>query len=268
MGEQTSSGGTQVARTEPPAYQLPYLQEGLEQSRGLFGQGAPEQYGGNTVIPFASQTEDALGLQEARARSGSPVTSAAQQYVTSSLDGSQFGGNPQLDATFNRAARQSRGVLESEFARAGRNIGAAAPARADMLTDLATSIYGGAYEADRNRQQNSLAYASPLAEQDYRDISALRGVGSEVEAQTGQVIDDSVRRHEYEQQAPNVLLDQYLNRISGQQGSNTTTQLPDVYRNRGAGAVGGALGGAMLGDQLGGYGGWGSVIGGLLGAYG
>lgn len=268
MSEETSSGGTQVQRTEPPAYQLPYLQEGLEQSRGLFGQGAPQQYQGNTVVPFASQTEDALGMQEARARAGSPVVGAAQNYVTDSLNGSQFGGNPQLDATFNRAARQSRGVLESEFARAGRNIGAAAPARADMLTDLATGIYGGAYENDRNRQQNSLAYASPLAEQDYRDISALRGVGGEVEAQTGQIIDDSVARHNYEQQAPGANLDQYLGRISGQQGQTSTTQLPDVYRNRGAGAVGGALGGYALGDALGDYGGWGALLGGILGGYG
>lgn len=262
MGDHTTTGGTQTVRTEPPAYQLPYLQEGLDQSRGLFAQGAPEQYQGNTIVPFAPQTEQALGMQEQRAVNGSPVTNAAKDYVTGSLNGSQFGGNPQLDATFQRAAQQSRGTLDSEFARGGRNIGASAPARADMLTDLATSIYGGAYENDRNRQQNSLQYASPLAQQDYTDIAALRGVGQEVEGQAGQVIDDNVNRFNYEQQAPQQQLDQYLGRISGQQGQTSTTQLPPQYQNRTAGAAGGAL----LGSQYGG--GWGALLGGLLGAYG
>jgi len=266
MGTETVEGGTQVTRSEPPAYQLPYLTEGLEYARGLFAEGPPEQYQGNTVVPFASQTEDALAMQEARARGGSPVTRAAQGYVTDSLSGAHIGGNPWLDATFDRAARQSRGVLESEFARAGRDIGAAAPARADMLTDLATTIYGGAYDADRNRQQQSLAFASPLAEQDYRDIAALRGVGGEVEAQTGQIIDDAVRRHDYEQQVPGQWLDQYLGRVSGNMGQTSTTQLPPQHVNRGAGAAGGALAGYSLGGDQ--WGGWGALLGGLLGAYG
>jgi hypothetical protein len=261
MSEESSSGGTQVQTTQPPAYQLPYLQEGLQQARGLLGQGAPQQYQGNTVIPFASQTERALGLQEQRALNGSPVTQAAQQYVTGSLNGSQMGQNPYLDATFNRAALATQNQLSSEFARSGRNVGAAEPLRSQQLNDLATGIYGGAYENDRNRQQQTLGYAIPLAEQDYRDISALRGVGGEVEAQTGQIIDDAQRRFDYEQNAPGMALDQYLSRISGNQGSTTTTQLPPQYRNRAAGALGGALAGYQLGDGSG----WASLLGGLLG---
>jgi|SRR5688572_25256103 len=259
MGTESSSGGTQVQTTQPPSYQLPYLQEGLQQSRALLGQGAPQQYQGNTIVPFAPQTEQALGLQEQRALGGSPVTSAAQQYVTSSLNGSQMGQNPYLDSTFNRAADQVQNRIQSGFAGAGRNIEAGRGLAAQEMNSLASQIYGGAYENDRNRQQQSLNYAIPLAEQDYRDISALRGVGSEVEAQAGQVIDDSVRRFDYEQNAPGMMLDQYLNRISGNQGQTSTTQLPPVYRNRTAGAAGGALAGYQLG------GGWGALLGGLLG---
>jgi hypothetical protein len=263
MSEESSSGGTQVQTTQPPAYQLPYLQEGLQQARGLLGQGAPQQYQGNTVVPFAPQTEQALGLQEHRALRGSPVTSAAQQYVTGSLNGSQMGQNPYLDATFNRAADQVQNRIQSGFAGSGRNIEAGRPLAAQEMNALATSIYGGAYENDRNRQQASLGYAIPLAEQDYRDISALRGVGGEVEAQSGQIIDDAARRFDYEQQAPGMMLDQYLGRISGNQGQTTTTQLPPQYRNRSAGAAGGALAGYQLGGDQ--YGGWGALLGGLLG---
>jgi hypothetical protein len=262
MGTETVNGGTQVSRSEPPGYQLPYLREGLDHARQMYGQGPPQQYGGNTVVPFASQTERALGLQEQRALNGSPVTSAAQNYVTGSLNGSQFGGNPQLDNTFNRAAMATQGQLASQFAGSGRNVDQSQFLRGQQLNDLATSIYGGAYENDRNRQQATLSHAIPLAQQDYQDIAALRGVGGEVEAQSGQVIDDAVRRHDYNNAMPSQWLDQYLNRISGQQGQTTTTQLPPQYQNRTAGAAGGALAGYGLG------GGWGALLGGLLGGYG
>ena len=278
-----SGGNSGITRVEPPSYQLPYLQEGLGYARGLFGEGGPEQYTGNTVVPFAPQTEQALGLMADRATQGSPVIDAAQGYVQRGLSTpvtSEFGGatNPYLDATFNRAAQQSRNVLSSEFARGGRNIDASAPARADMLTDLASKIYAPAYESERNRQlqdvtsqranqMGMLSYASPLAEADYRDIAALRGVGAEVEGLSGQYIDDARSRFNYEQMRPEAALDAYLGRISGNLGQ---TQIgPKMERNRGAGALGGAATGASIGSY---FGPWGTAIGavggGVLGGWG
>jgi hypothetical protein len=62
------------------------------------------------------------------------------------------GQNTGLDAAFDYAAQKSRSRLESEFAGGGRNIGAAAPVRGDMLSSLAAQIYAPAYEAERNRE--------------------------------------------------------------------------------------------------------------------
>lgn len=62
------------------------------------------------------------------------------------------GQNPGLDQAFNYAAQKSQNVLDSEYARSGRNTDAAAPARADMLSSLAAQIYAPAYESERNRQ--------------------------------------------------------------------------------------------------------------------
>lgn len=412
MGQSSGSSST-TQRTEPPTYQLPYLQQGIGYSQGLFNEGGPQQYQGNTIVPFAPQTEAALSGIEQRATNGSPVVQAAQNFVTQGLNGqpaSQFGSgsnpyatavnaggqspyggaafndptsnpysnpvatnsaanpyansanpfggasNPYLDATFEQAAQKSRGILDSEFARSGRNISASAPARADMLSDLASKIYAPAYENERNRQlqyqgqltgigaqgyenaraqglqaalqgqqigaqgyesgqgrnlqaalqgqqlgasgfesaqqrqlqaglagqqigaqgyenaqtrslqdllsQRSnqlglLGYASPLAEQDYRDLSALRGVGSEVEGQAGRIIDDNVSRWDFEQNRPEQTLDQYLARISGNMGSTTTINTPTT-RNRTAGALGGAMAGAPLGP-------WGMLGGAVLG---
>jgi hypothetical protein len=262
MSDETSSGGTQVTSIQPPAYQLPFLQQGTQGAANLYAAGGPEQYTGNRVVPFAPQTEAAMAGTVARATNGSPVVGAGQDYVTKSLNGGFMNQNPYLDATFDLAARRSQNRLTSEFARSGRDVSAAAPARADMLTDLATQIYGGAYENDRNRQQGVLPYVNPLAEADYRDLSALGGIGAQVEDMSGRMIEDAASRFEYEQQRPEANLDQFLRRIQGQDlGENQTTQMPDVYRNRLAGALGGGMAGSAL---LGPYGALIGALGGLL----
>lgn len=171
----SSSGSTrQTTTTEPPAFIRPYMEYGAEQSRALYETGGPQYYQGNTVVPFAPQTETALGLTEQRALQGSPVVGAAQNYATRTLNASpssQFGSagnpwatgsnpygsgsNPYLDATFNRAADSVQNRIQSGFAGAGRNIDAGRPVAAQELNDLAAQIYGGDYAAERNRQ---LAY--------------------------------------------------------------------------------------------------------------
>jgi hypothetical protein len=262
-----SQAGSQVTKTEPPSYQLPYLQEGLGYARGLFAEGGPQQYGGNTVVPFAPQTEAALGGIERRATQGSPLTQAGQGYAQDTLQGKYLDqGNPWLDATFNRAAQATQAAGEAQYAGTGRNVQAGAPQRTDMLTGLATQIYGGAFDAERNRQQGVLPYVSPLAEADYRDLAALQGVGGQVEDLSGRYMEDAARRWDTEQNRPGNTLDSYLQRIGGNMGS---TQSTPIYRNRGAGAVGGAVSGAQLGSS---FGPWGTAIGaiggGLLGGYG
>lgn len=261
----SSQQGNQVTKTEPPSYQLPYLQEGLGYARGLFAEGGPQQYSGNTVVPFAPQTEQALHGIEQRATQGSNVTRAGQGLVTDTLNGKFLDQqNPYLQATFDKAAQATQASLEGQFAGTGRNVQASLPARTDMLTSLATQIYGGAYDAERNRQTQALPYVSPLAEADYRDLAALQGVGGQVEDLSGRVIQDQVHRFDTEQNRPGAALDSYLQRISGNMG---LTQSTPIYRNQTAGALGGALAGAQLGSQI--YPGWGTAIGaiggGLLG---
>ena len=99
--------------------------------------------------------------------------------------------------------------------------------------------------------QGTLPFAQGLANQDYFDISQLRGVGSEIENLAGQYAN-----------APGANFDAYLSRILGNgQGSpaSTTSQMSQS-RNREAGALGGALIGNMLFPGLGGI-----IGGGLLG---
>lgn len=270
MGAKPSSTTTSTTTAEPPSYQLPYLQRGLGYAQGMLNQGAPQQYQGSTVVPFSQQTQQAMqGIQQ-RAMAGSPMVRAAQNYVTRNLNAPNPYGNatnPYLDQMFGQAARATQGQLASEYARSGRNVGASAPVRADQLNNLATSIYGGAYDAERNRglqysgqQQGLLAQAPGLAAQDYLDLGQLQGVGSQVEDLAGRYQQDAKARFDYEQQAPQFLLDQYLGRVRGTDyGSSQATRQTAPGGSRIAGGLGGALaGGAMFGP-------WGALGGGLLG---
>lgn len=284
MGSSSSPSRTTTVN-EPPAFIQPYMQYGAQQSRGLYETGGPQYYPGNTVVPFSNQTEQALGLTEQRALQGSPVTDAAQGYATRTLNTtptSQFGNvnNPYLDATFNKAADSVQNRLETQFAGSGRNVSASMPANTDMLDDLATRIYGGAYESERDRmaqdieQQRARQFgvaglAPTLANQDYVDINALQGVGSQVEDLGGRLMEDRAARWDFSQNAPQINLDNYINRITGGYPGGTVNSTTPTYRNRTAGAAGGALAGAQMGSS---FGPWGTLIGavggGLLGGYG
>jgi hypothetical protein len=283
MGGSSSTPQRTTTTTEPPAFIRPFMEYGAQQSRALYETGGPQYYGGNTVVPFSQQTEAALAGTEARAIGGSPVNQAAQNYATGILGSaptSQFGNvnNPYLDATFNKAADATQQRLQSGFAGSGRNIEAARPAASQELGDLANTIYGGAYENERNRMAEDLArqrstqfgvagLAPQIANQDYVDLNALQGVGGQVEDLAGNLMQDQAARWDFSQNAPQMNLDNYIQRITGSYPGQNATQTTPTYRNRGAGALGGAMAGAAAGSQI--YPGWGTLVGaaagGLLG---
>lgn len=273
---------TSTQTSEPPAYVKPYLQDAAQQSQQLYNQGPATYYPGQTVTPFSNQTQQALDLTQQRATQGSGVNRAAQGYVTNTLNAtptSQFGGasNPYLDATFNRGFDQVQNRIQSDFSGAGRNIEAARPLAAQEGNDLAARIYGGAYENERNRMagdisqqrgiQASLASAAPgLAATDYADLAALQGVGGQYDDLRSRQIADDVSRYDFAQNAPGLALDQYIARLNNQPGGSASSTTP-YFQNRAAGGLGGAALGYGLGSQFG-YGGWGALAGGLLGAMG
>jgi hypothetical protein len=273
---------TNTVQSGPPSYLQPYLNQALTGAQGIYNQGPPKYYPGQTVVPFSNETNQALTGITQRAQAGSPITGAAQNYASGVLNNaptSQFGTatNPHLDATFNRAADQVQQRLQSGFAGSGRDISAGRNLASQEMGDLATSIYGGAYESERNRmaqdlsqqrgiQANVLGQAGQIHNLGYADQDRLLGVGGLREDMQGRQMQDQAARWDFEQNAPGVALDQYLARIQGAPGSTSTSTSP-IYQNRGAGALGGAMAGYGLGSEFG-YGGWGALLGGLLGAGG
>jgi hypothetical protein len=246
-------GGNSTTRVEPPKYQLPYLQSGLSAAQNLYNQ---QSGGQNMVAPFSGDTENAFGMIRSQAIGpGSGITGNANNLANQTLSGGFLGSNPYLDQTFNKAALATQNQLASEFARSGRNVGASEGLRSQQLNDLATGIYGGAYDQERNRQNQVLGMSGQLDAANYNGANALLGIGAQQENLNQQQLD-----------ARGSALDQYLQRVGGSYGQ---TNIASGSGNRMAGALGGGMLGSQLGSQFGGNGGlYGGILGSLGGYFG
>lgn len=159
--------------------------------------GATKQAQGSMQTLFdqgqgTTQTGEGLGALFDRGQAGSPLLSQAQDTTQATLRGDYLSpdSNPFLQQTFDRAADLTQGRLDTEFSGAGRNLGAAQPARSDELQTLAANIYGGNYQNERGNQVQAASQAAPLAGADFQNIQAMIDAGS-------------------------FPLDQYINRLTG-----------------------------------------------------
>lgn len=120
---------TSTTNTEPPAFLVPSLTRAANASSANFNNSP-----GNQII---GQGQNLIGQ-------------------TLSGDFLSPDSNPFLQQTFDRAADLTQTRLSSEFAGAGRDLGAAAPARSEELQTLASNIFGGNFQAERDRQLGAL----------------------------------------------------------------------------------------------------------------
>lgn len=252
---QNGNSTTQVQTAQAPAWQLPYEQDALKQAQAQYNSvTSPQQL----VAGFSPQQNQAIQGITNLATNGTPGTNAAEGYVSRVLNGSPA-NNPYLNSEFNQAANTVQNRLESEFANSGRGVVNSLPIQADEMNNLATDLYGGAYNTGVQQQENAAANAVPLEQQAYTGQQNLFNAGAAIQGLGQQYIN-----------APQQFLQQYLNQAN--QGANKaiTTQQPLSTTQQlalaGTGAnIGSGLGSA-IGSLLGGS--TGSNWGGLLGALG
>jgi hypothetical protein len=196
-----------------------------------------------------------------RALSGSPLTRAAQGTLSDTLAGKYLdpNSNPWLSGTFDLAAGKMRSALDSQFNSAGGYGGSLHQgAMAENLGDLATKLYGGAYDTERQRQIQGMFFAPQMAQQDYFDASQLAGVGGAYEQQAGNYLTDAQNRYSFYQNEPlNRLRDFFgiVSPVAGQgQTSSSTTTGPN-NQNALSNILGVGSGLAGIGNTLGLFGG-------------
>lgn len=245
----------QVETSSPWEPQQQYLTDLFGQAQRQFYGGGADYFPGQTYVPFARQTEEALRMQEQRARQGSGAERAFSNQLEATLRGDFLNANPYLDdvvgaatrgvteqfeqsvlpgisATFGAGGRTGGGIHQQALTQAGGEL-------AQAVGDIEANIRGGAYESERQRQLQAGGLVPTASALDYQNIDRLRGVGGATEDQARRILEDQIRRFDFYQQRPQQNLAAYRDLIGGQYGGRG-----EAYTRQGAGqTIGNILGG-------------------------
>ena len=272
-----SKGDDQVTTTntaEPWSGVQPYLTQGFSDAQSLYNQGPPAYYPNQTVAPLSGYTQGALDWQAQRAQAGSPVMQSAQSELQKTLGGDYLSqGNPYLQNAIDKATRpvveRYNDVvmpgLDSTFSSAGRygsgaHQSAANQGYQDMMTqigDISGQMAYQNYGDERTNQLRAQMFAPQMAQADYFDIGQLGSAGSAMDAYNQQLINADIEKYNYEQNAPQQWLSNYMGTLGlAPWGSTTTAKQPSP--NIFTSALGGGIAGSALGP-------WGAAAGAGLG---
>ena len=250
-GTQTSTTTTAI----DPNIQ-PYLTYGLAEAQKQYQTGGPKFYPGQGYVGPSTATQTALQALQARAMAGNPLLAQAQGNVSGMLAGDYLGGNPFFQGAFQPAAtaaqtafQKSIGDISSAASKAGRyGSGAmgdlqsqAAGTFAQKLADTAGKLSYENYAQERQNQMRALGMAPGLAEADYGDINKLLGAGQLGEGYQTAALQADMARYNFEQNAPQKNLTNYLNMVYGFPAGRTSTQTTPYYTNPTATAFGTGL---------------------------
>jgi hypothetical protein len=203
-----SGGGTNTVSSQTiPSEILPYYQQALGQGSNLLNSGGPQYYPGQQVaplnplqeqgltatqsgIPMAQQGYDQaqMNYQPTNMGLGSIMGAAMQPSASSSAqDMNRFetsgalmnpAMNPYLQGTFQQGANQVQNSLASQFGSAGRNIIGSAPIQSDELNNLATQLYGGAYNTGLQQTTQATGLAPSIDQGTYMPGNQLLNASS------------------------------------------------------------------------------------------
>jgi hypothetical protein len=277
MGAKSKGTQTTQQKTEPWDAQKPYLTKGFAEAERLYDSSKPEYYPGDTLAAQGANTQAGLASTGQGIQGGTQGILDAQNVAQNTARGDYLNNNPYIDATFNKAAdavtRQFRtgttpGVDSNAALQGMYGSGAhqwqretADRAYGDTLGNLATDIYGGNYNNERNRQMTAVGNAPQTFGMGLIPGQAQAGLGQQQDARSQQEIDDARARFDYNQNLDANKLARYQQMVQGNYGGTQTTTQP-VYGNPLAGLLGAGLGIAGMASGMPGLGGLSGLFGG------
>lgn len=141
-----------------------------------------------------------LGMTMDRAMSGSPTVANAESNLNQMMMG---GPNPYLDAMYDQAAGKVANSVNSNFALGGRyGSGAHTGALTEGLGNMATNLYGNAYESDQARRMQAIGMAPEFGNLAYQDASQMLNAGQILQDQGQQNKDFAYQQFMEEQNLP------------------------------------------------------------------
>lgn len=214
-------GGTSTTTQEIPAELKPLATAYTNKAIGLSNQGFQPYYGERFADLNTTQNMG-IGMIQNRALNGSQTMGNAEGALNQAMHG---GSNPYLDSMVNKAqmsamgAGQQAGVRSGSFGNSG-----IAEATAKQVGDIATSMYGGAYENDANRRLQAIGMAPGFANQAYEDASQLMRAGQVQQDQSQQGRDFAYSQFQESQNKPYKDLAAMSGVFGSNLGGSSTTQ--------------------------------------------
>lgn len=182
-------GGGSTQKTEVAPELKPLANLGTQLTMQASQQ--PFQFYGERFADLNQNQNTALDMIAGRAQNGSPVMDAANKTLINTLQGGQT--NPYLDSLVSKAQNSAvdayKRIQQPQQATAQAMSGSfgnsglqEAQRFADNqlhqnLGDIATSMYGSAYETDRANQMSALGMAPTYGNQAYTDAAQLLNAG-------------------------------------------------------------------------------------------
>jgi len=185
-GDGGGGGGNSTTTQEIPAELKPlasrYTTEAIKNFDTPFQAFSGQRYADLNPTQYAG-----IGMAANRALNGSETMDNAEGNLNQMMSG---GENPYLDAMFAKASKGVTNQYQNAAMRSGSfgNSGLGEQL-ATGLGDLATNMYGGAYENDQNRRMQAIGMAPTFGNQAYTDASQLLKSGQIMQDQAQQGLD-------------------------------------------------------------------------------
>lgn len=181
-------------------------------------------YSGERFADLNQTQQQGLQAIQDRALNGSQTVSMAEQQLQNNIQGGQT--NPYLDAMVGRAQDSVRSQFNTGAVNSGSFGNSGLQEQfAKQLGDTASSMYGNAYETDRNRQMQSIGMAQQFGNQAYTDAGQLLNAGQIQQDQAQQGADFNYQQFQEQQNLPYKNLAAMSGVFGSMPGqSSTTTQ--------------------------------------------
>lgn len=266
----SGGGGAQTVKTEPPAFQLPFLQQLLSGAGQAFGGGQLGQVAGFDPAQIAGQQ----GLMNfAGGRGGEFATGVMDAFTNFLANAGNVEANPALQGFLEAAIRPverqltegllpairggAQGAGQVGSSRQGIAEGLAIGRGQETTGDITSRIINQAFQTGQESLARGFALAPTVFGLGTAPANIMEAVGGVRQLQAQRELDQ-----------PFNALQQFQQLIGGQFGGTTTQPGPES--NKALSALGGAAAGASIGAKVGAGGGpigagWGAAIGALIG---
>lgn len=271
-GNKQPSQTTQTTSTQPWAGQQPFLTDLFARAQGA-SQTIPQYFPGQTVAPQSAATlegqRETMGVAQG-------LKPAANAFLDSAMFNVGAGRDPAQNPYLQNAIQAAVNPLMQNFSSVGGPLsqirsgftannsggsgtregiaqGVAQRGLQQQVGDISSTMAFNAYQQGQDQSLRTLALAPSIMQTAATPASMISGVGGQQDAYNQMLINAAIERHNFQQTAPWIPLQNYGQLVAGgnfgSQGTTTTTA-PGTRTNPFLTAGGGALSGYALSQMI------------------